>query len=91
MTRDMTTDSPILTRLRDIVSTYFEGASDAETPGNEFNVLQRIISESTQAIQFVSLIEEEFEIEFDDDEINLDFFSSLNTIETLIKRHTVSV
>jgi acyl carrier protein len=48
------------------------------------NALHQIVSDSMQAIRFISLIESEFEIEFDDDYINSDFFSSIDYILTAI-------
>jgi len=53
--------------------------------------LYHIISDSSKAIQFVVLIEEEFEIELDDDEIDLYFFSNIDhIINTIIKHITNS-
>ena len=49
-------------------------------------ILHQIISNSQYAILYVSLIEDEFEIEFDDDDINLDFFSSFNRVNKIIKK-----
>ena len=52
---------------------------------NDF--LFKLMSNSTKAIQFVSIIEDEFDIEFDDDEIDSDFFYSLNNIVTCIEKY----
>ena len=49
--------------------------------------LYHIISDSSKAIQFVVLIEEEFEIELDDDEIDRYFFSNTNHIIDIIIKH----
>lgn len=63
---------------------------------NEFNylytndkstLLHIISSDSKQAINFVNLIEDEFEIDFDDDEIDFEFFSNFDKIVELIKYH----
>lgn len=47
------------------------------------NLLKIIISESSQALNFVVTIEDEFDIEFDDDEIDIHFFSSIDNIVDL--------
>jgi acyl carrier protein len=56
---------------------------------NQPNIIQeslhKIISDSVQAIHFVSLIESEFEVEIDDEYINYDFFSHIDHIITAIR------
>jgi acyl carrier protein len=52
-------------------------------------ILSAILSESKMAITFVSLIEDEFEIEFDDDEIDTDFFYSIDNIINCIEAHHI--
>lgn len=47
------------------------------------NLLKIILSESSQALNFVVTIEDEFDIEFEDDEIDIHFFSSIDTIVNL--------
>lgn len=49
--------------------------------------LQIILSESIQALTFVTTIEEEFDIELDDDEIDMDFFRSVETIVKRVNNH----
>ena len=49
--------------------------------------LQIILSESIQALSFVTTIEEEFDFELDDDEIDLEFFSSVDTIVNRVQNH----
>lgn len=53
-------------------------------------LLHVILSESVQALQFVCSLEDEFEIEFDDDEIDLDFFSDFNTVTERVLSHLES-
>ncbi|MCD7964124.1 MAG: phosphopantetheine-binding protein [Rikenellaceae bacterium] len=53
------------------------------------NVLSLILSDSVIALEFVCLLEDEFEIEFDDDEIDLDFFSNFTNISQLVEKHLV--
>jgi len=47
------------------------------------NLLKIILSESAQALNFVVTIEDEFDIEFEDDEIDIFFFSSIDNIVNL--------
>ena len=49
--------------------------------------LYYIISDSIRAVQFVSLIEDEFEIEIDDDEIDIHFFSDIEKIKQIVMNH----
>jgi acyl carrier protein len=49
--------------------------------------LRIILSDSVQAMNFITLLESEFEIEFDDDEIDLEFFSSIKLISDLIYKY----
>jgi acyl carrier protein len=51
------------------------------------NILFLIIGNSNKAINFVVQIEDEFNIEFDDDEVNIDFFSSFDYIVFTIKKY----
>jgi acyl carrier protein len=50
-------------------------------------LLHIILSESSQALEFVCTIEDEFDIEFDDDEIDIDFFSSFDQIVNCLMNH----
>ncbi|NOU17757.1 MAG: acyl carrier protein [Bacteroidales bacterium] len=50
-------------------------------------ILHYILSESAQALEFVCLIEDEFNIEFEDEEIDIDFFMDYNVITTRILKH----
>lgn len=51
------------------------------------SILHVILNESSQALSFVIFIEEEFEIEFDDDEVDINFFLSFEKIVSLINKH----
>lgn len=51
-----------------------------------YESLHAIVSDSVQAIHFISLIENEFEIEIDDEFINYDFFSSIENIINAIEK-----
>jgi acyl carrier protein len=50
-------------------------------------LLHVILSESSQALNFVCSLEDEFDIEFEDDEIDIDFFSSFDRIIECIINH----
>jgi len=49
--------------------------------------LHSIMSHSQQAISFISAIEEDFDIEIDDEFINLDIFLNFNKIINLINEY----
>ena len=49
--------------------------------------LSIILSESTQALEFITSIEEEFDFDFDDDEINISLFEHVDTLIRIIKAH----
>ena len=53
-------------------------------------MLHQIWSDSIQAIQFVTVLEDEFDIEFDDDEIDMEFFLSATNICKLIEGHMLA-
>lgn len=73
-------------KIKNIINEWF--SIDSEYIHFGYNEkLQIILSESTQALSFVTTIEDEFDLEFDDDEVDLDFFMDLNIIIERIKAH----
>jgi acyl carrier protein len=53
----------------------------------EINVsrgLQILLSVSSQAVAFVTLLEDEFGIEFEDEEIDVEFFNDIKVVSNLI-------
>ncbi|RKY68033.1 MAG: hypothetical protein DRQ02_05460 [Candidatus Latescibacterota bacterium] len=82
----MTIDS-IKKQLYELTETFLDGSFEFSKDGEGRSVLHIILSDSIQAVNFVALIENEFEIEFDDEEIDLDFFLSFDRIAQLIKGH----
>ena len=56
---------------------------------NEKDAFYYIISESVRATHFVLLVEDEFDIEFDDDDISISFFSSVDEIVKIVKNTLV--
>jgi acyl carrier protein len=74
-------------RIKDKIKEIAESIVDIDK--NEFAAAERsllyiILSNSQQAVNFVSLIEDEFDIEIDDEYINLDFFESFDKIYRII-------
>jgi len=60
---------------------------DSDTQIIDDKLLHTILSESSQALEFVYTIEDEFDIEFDDDEVGIDFFSSFDYIVSCLLNH----
>ena len=52
--------------------------------------LYLIVSESVLAINFVTMIEEEFDIEIDDDDIDVDFFNSFDKITSCLEKYIIT-
>ena len=74
--------------LYDVVGSIL-GTSVSEQ--NEQAMLHSIMNNSRQAILYVSLVEDEFEIEIDDEYINLDFFSSFDYVVGIIRKYISSI
>lgn len=83
----MNTNCDILTQLREVLEVYEFGI--IKTEDDEFLALQNIVSDSSQAIRFVTVVEDEFEVEFADEDIDLDFFSSLSIIAAIIAKNRI--
>jgi len=49
--------------------------------------LHIILSESIQALALVTTIEDEFDVEFDDEEIDIDFFLEFERMLDILDRH----
>lgn len=58
-----------------------------ESCENDQDRLQLLTSESMLALVFISSLEDEFSIEFEDDELDVNFFSGPEVVENIIKRH----
>ena len=72
-------------KLLEIIESFVKDGLITKNEDYEKAALQMILSNSIQAASFVAIIEEEFNIEFDDDDINADFFSNTFKIIELIK------
>ncbi len=78
----MVTEANIRKALREMTSDFV--SKEINTDADESYALQQISSESMQAIEYIILLESEFEIEFDDNDVNIEFFSNLENIASLI-------
>ena len=82
----MTTEADIRKTLLDLTSDFV--AREIKTEADESYALQEIASESMQAIEYILLLESEFEMEFDDNDVNVEFFSNLDNIAALIAQQS---
>jgi len=85
----MNNTDTIRDKVLDVISSVLNFTDNSLARSN--TALHIILSESVQALEFVCLLEDEFHIEFDDDEIDLDFFSDISTIVKRIKNHLYPV
>lgn len=75
----------LLQLLADVTENeYRDIFSQCETDDEKLRLLT---SESMLALVFISSVEDEFSIEFDDDEIDIDFFSSVDLLEEKVKKY----
>ena len=72
-------------KVYDIAKNILNDNIDAQIVDDK--LLHVILSESSQALEFVCTIEDEFDIEFDDDEVDIDFFSSFDQIVSCLLNH----
>ena len=73
-------ESKIRESIINIIKEITEYQFDVKDFEHEKKALYYIISHSIRATKFVILIEDEFEIEFEDDVLNMDFFSGIDKI-----------
>lgn len=73
-------------RLYELIETFGDQPLDSSVEGEIRRMLHIILSESMQAMEFVIAIEEEFEIEFDDEDISIEFFLDLDHIALSVLR-----
>lgn len=68
-------------RVLEVVETLFAEKEFSMFEDASINdKLQALISESMLALMLVTSLEDEFDIEFDDDEIDINFFSDIDVI-----------
>jgi len=53
--------------------------------------LYLIVTESRLAINFVTMIEDEFDIEIDDDDIDVEFFNSIDEIASRLEKYIIDL
>lgn len=82
--------------LEDLVRTFAASILGEQTDTmTTDSLLQLMITDSRHAIDFIVLLEDEFDIEIDDDDISLAFFESVETVaesvnNALLKQDTSS-
>ena len=77
----------ILDKLYELTNIFLGKNLDLSDQSIARKALHVILSESIQATNYVILIEDEFEIEFEDEEIDMDFFLSIERIAKLVQHH----
>jgi len=78
------TKDEIKTNLYELTDTFLGGTLNVAQEDRETVVLNHLASDSIQAIEFVLLIESEFEIELNDEDINEAFFTSFDYMAKLV-------
>ena len=71
---DGTMREAIEQRLYELIGTFGDQPINCSVESEVRRMLHIILSESIQAMEFVIAIENEFEIEFDDEDISIQFF-----------------
>jgi acyl carrier protein len=72
-------------KLKTIIDGYIDADFLQESSYNDR--LQVILGESLQALSFVTTLEDEFGIQFEDEEIDIDFFMSYDTTLERVRSH----
>lgn len=80
-------NATIESKLTEIINSFFRRDERHAGALSEAEKLHILLSESSQALELVTTIEDEFEIEFEDDEVDLAFFTSFELIVERIRGH----
>ena len=72
-------------KLKTIIDGYID--ADYLQVSSYNDRLQVILGESMQALHFVTTLEDEFGIQFEDEEIDIDFFMRYETVLKRVKFH----
>jgi acyl carrier protein len=72
-------------KLKTIIDSYIDAEYLRDSSYNDR--LQLILGESLQALSFVTTLEDEFGIQFEDEEIDIDFFMSYDTTLERVRLH----
>ena len=78
--------SDIIQRLSALAAAFTESEIPFRSELEVQKVISEMLSDSLQAMQWVVAIESEFDIEFDDEEISVEFFGELSHIVRLVER-----
>ncbi|MBB6499060.1 hypothetical protein [Pedobacter cryoconitis] len=81
----MKTRDKILTILNEVIDSDYSELNKLEISDDE--KLRAITSESMVALIFVTTLEDEFSIEFNDDEIDITFFNSIDYLAETVDSH----
>ena len=81
----MTTKEKVITILNDVTKSDYPEIFPEDMSDDE--KLRMITSESIVALMFVTTIEDEFSVEFNDDEVDIDFFNSIDDLTNKIQQH----
>lgn len=81
----MKTRDKILTILNEVIESDYSELSKLQISDDE--KLRAITSESMVALIFVTTLEDEFSIEFNDDEIDIAFFNSIDYLTETVDGH----
>jgi len=84
--KDHTIRGDIKKRLYELIEVFVDQPLEFAVEGEVRRMLHIILSESMQAMEFVIALEEEFEIEFDDEDISIEFFLDLDHIVLSVLR-----
>ncbi|MFA6245543.1 MAG: hypothetical protein WC615_01295 [Mucilaginibacter sp.] len=81
--------TPVTLRIIKVLSEVTEGEYEDLFPPDITNdeKLQLLTSESMLALVFVTSLEDEFEIEFQDDEVDVSFFSSIEALTAKVRKY----
>mgnify|MGYP002535201098 CR=1 FL=1 len=79
----------ILSTVKSLLESYADSVWGADFCENRESlthdaILELLVSDSIQAINFIVLLEDEFEIEFPDEVISMDFFESVEFVANAI-------
>lgn len=86
MNKQYESRASIVVKLDHILNSFF-GEENQEKSLTREDKLRIVTSESVQALAFVATVEDEFELEFEDDEIDLEFLFDFETIVTRVDLH----
>jgi len=78
----------ITTKLHQIIDEILQNIPNLPIDISYDAKLSIILSESNQALELITSIEDEFDFDFDDEEINIDLFENIDMLIASISNHT---